>query len=79
MNAELLENKINSLTSNLYQSEHPFRSSLSGLGTNQCLLSDIVAQWGRIDEKNHLIIVVSALGVAQTSISYAFSCIQDQL
>lgn len=78
MNAELLANEINSLTSDLYQLEHPFRSSVSALGTNQWL-SDILAQWGSIDEKNHLLIVVSALGAAQTGSSYALSCIQDQL
>lgn len=79
MNAELLANKISSLISDLYQLEHSFRSSLLALGANQWLLSDILAQWGRIDEKNHLIIVVSALGAAQTRIFYVLSCIQDQL
>lgn len=71
MKTELLANKINSLTSDWYQLEHPSRSSLSALGTNQWLLSDILAQWQRTDEKNHLIVVVSALSAAQTSISYA--------
>lgn len=53
MDAEVLANKINSVTSDLYQLEHLLRSSLLALGTTQWLLSDILPQQERIDKKDH--------------------------
>lgn len=57
MDAEVLANKINSVTSDLYQLEHLLRSSLLALETNQWLLSDILPQQERIDKKDHQLIV----------------------
>jgi len=49
--AEVLANKINSVTSNFYKFNQPLQSSLSALGTNQWLFSDILPQWEIITEK----------------------------
>lgn len=57
MDAEVLANKINSVTSDLYQLEHLLRSSLLALRTNQWLLSDILPQQERTDKKDHQLIV----------------------
>lgn len=57
MDAEVLTNEINSVTSDLYQLEHLLRSSLLALGTNQRLLSDILPQQKSIDRKDHQQIV----------------------
>ena len=78
MDAEVLANKISSATSNLYKLGHPLQSSLSALGTNQWLLSDILPQWERINEKDHQLIV-NALDAAQNNVSLALNCIQAQL
>ena len=48
------------------------------LGTNQWLLSDILPQWERINERDHQLIV-DALGAARNNVSPALSCIQAQL
>jgi len=48
------------------------------LGTNQWLLSDILPQWQRINEKDHQLIV-NTLGAAQINVSLALSCTQAQL
>ncbi|KAK4811065.1 hypothetical protein QYF61_016351 [Mycteria americana] len=77
IDAEVLVNKL-STTSDLNKLEHPLRSSLLALGTNQWLLSGILPQWERINERDHQLIV-DALGVAQTNVSLALSCIQAQL
>ncbi|KAK4810571.1 LOW QUALITY PROTEIN: hypothetical protein QYF61_004534 [Mycteria americana] len=78
IDAEVLINKLSATTSDLNKLEHPLRSSLLALGTNQWLLSDILPQWKRINERDHQLIV-DALGVAQTNVSLALSCIQAQL
>ena len=78
IDAEVLVNKLSTTTSDLNKLEHPLRSSLLALGTNQWLLSDILPQWKRINERDHQLIV-DALGVAQTNVSLALSCIQAQL
>jgi len=54
---EVLANIINSVTSNLYKLNQPLQSSLSVLGTSQCLLPDILPQWERITEKDHQLIM----------------------
>ncbi|XP_075346023.1 uncharacterized protein LOC142403694 [Mycteria americana] len=78
MDAEALANKISSATSNLHKLERSLRSSLSALGTNQWLLSDLLPQWERINEEDHQLIV-NTLGAAQINVSLALSCIQAQL
>ncbi|KAK4828276.1 hypothetical protein QYF61_024941 [Mycteria americana] len=78
IDAEVLVNKLSTTTSDLNKLEHPLRSSLLALGTNQWLLSDILPQWKRINERDHQVIV-DALGVAQTNVSLALSFIQAQL
>jgi len=42
IDAEVLANKISSAASDLYKLDKPSQSSLSTLGTNQWLLSDIL-------------------------------------
>ncbi|KAK4821384.1 hypothetical protein QYF61_018922 [Mycteria americana] len=54
------------------------RDRITTLGTNQWLLSDILPQRERINERDHQRIV-DALGVAQYNVSLALSCIQAQL
>ena len=78
IDAEVLANKINSVTSNLYELTQPLQSSLSALGTNQWLLSDILPQRERITEKYQQLIV-DALAVTQINVSLVLSCIQAQL
>jgi len=77
MDAEVLANKINSTTSDLYKLENPLQSSLAALGTNQWLLPDILPQWERICEKDYQLIV-KTLGAAQINVLLALSCIQAQ-
>lgn len=48
-------------------------SSLLALGTNQWLLSGILPQWQRTNERDHQLIVD-----AQNNVSLALSCIQAQ-
>ncbi|KAK4832916.1 hypothetical protein QYF61_026559 [Mycteria americana] len=67
--AEVLVNKL-STKSDLNKLEHPLRSSLLALGTNQQLLSDILPQWERINERDHQLIV-DALDAAQNNVSLA--------
>lgn len=50
--AEVLANKL-STRSDLNKLEHPLRSSLLALGTNQWFLSDILLQWERINDRNN--------------------------
>ncbi|XP_074424308.1 uncharacterized protein LOC141735521 [Larus michahellis] len=78
IDAEVLANKLSTTISDLNKLEHPLRSSLLALGTNQWLLSDVLPQWERISKRDHQLIV-DALGVAQTNVSLALSCIQAQL
>ncbi|KAK4811160.1 hypothetical protein QYF61_019791 [Mycteria americana] len=67
IDAKVLVNKLSTTTSDLNKLEHPLRSSLLALGTNQWLLSGILPQWERINERDHQLIV-DALGVAQTNV-----------
>ncbi|XP_076212573.1 LOW QUALITY PROTEIN: uncharacterized protein LOC143169181 [Aptenodytes patagonicus] len=78
IDAEVLVNKLSTATSDLNKLKHPLQSSLLALGTNQWLLSDILPQWERINERDHQLIV-DALGAAQNDVSLALSCIQAQL
>ncbi|XP_067164812.1 uncharacterized protein [Apteryx mantelli] len=78
IDAEVLMNKLSRVTSDLHKLEHPLHSSLLALGTNQWLLSNVLPQWERINERDHHLIV-NALGVAQYNVSLALSCIQAQL
>ncbi|KAK4818868.1 hypothetical protein QYF61_021073 [Mycteria americana] len=78
IDAEVLVNKLGTTTSDLNKLEHTLQSSLLALGSNQWLLSDILPQWEKINERNHQLIV-DALGVAQNNLSLALSCIQAQL
>lgn len=56
MEAGVLTNNVNSVTSDLCQLKHPLHSSPSALGTNQWLFSDILSYWERTDEKDHQLI-----------------------
>ena len=78
IDAEVLADKLSTATHDLKKLEHPLQSSLSALGTHQWLLSDILPQWERVNEKDHQLII-DALGIAQNNISLALSCIQAQL
>ncbi|XP_076194341.1 uncharacterized protein LOC143160464 [Aptenodytes patagonicus] len=78
IDAEVLVNKLSVATSDLSKLEHPLWSSLLTLGTNQWLLSDLLPQWERINEKDHQLIA-NALGTAQNNVSVALSCVQAQL
>ncbi|XP_076185054.1 uncharacterized protein LOC143156043 [Aptenodytes patagonicus] len=78
IDAEVLVNKLSTATSDLNKLEHPLRSSLLALGTNQWLFSDILPQWERINEGDHQL-MVDALGAAQNNVSLALSCTQAQL
>ncbi|KAK4806434.1 LOW QUALITY PROTEIN: hypothetical protein QYF61_013927 [Mycteria americana] len=76
--AEVLAKKLATVTNDLSALKHPLQSSFSALGANQWLLSDILPQWGEVNEKDHQLIV-DALGVTQNNVSFALSCIQAQL
>ncbi|KAK4823936.1 LOW QUALITY PROTEIN: hypothetical protein QYF61_008322 [Mycteria americana] len=78
IDAEVLANKLATVTNDLSALKHPLQSSLSALGANQWLLSDILPQWGEVNEKDHQLIV-DALGVTQNNVSLALSWIQAQL
>ncbi|XP_072707269.1 uncharacterized protein [Ciconia boyciana] len=78
IDAEVLANKLATVTNDLSALKHPLQSSLSALGANQWLLSDMLPQWGKVNEKDQQLIV-DALGVAQNNVSLALSCIQAQL
>ncbi|XP_067170013.1 uncharacterized protein [Apteryx mantelli] len=78
IDAEVLVNKLSTTTGDLNKLEHPLRSSLLALGTNQWLLSDVLPQWEGINERDHQLIV-DALGAVQINVSLALSCIQAQL
>jgi len=78
LDAEVLANKINSVTSNLYKLNQPLQSSLSALGTNQWLLSDVLPQWETITEKDHQLIM-DALAATEINVSLTLVCIQAQL
>uniref|UniRef100_A0A8C3PND6 Uncharacterized protein n=1 Tax=Calidris pygmaea TaxID=425635 RepID=A0A8C3PND6_9CHAR len=78
IDAEVLANKLSTTANDLNKLEHPLRSSLLALGTNQWLLSDVLPQWERINKRDHQLIV-DALDAAQTNVSLALSCIQAQL
>ncbi|XP_075625630.1 LOW QUALITY PROTEIN: uncharacterized protein LOC142604244 [Balearica regulorum gibbericeps] len=78
IDAEILANKLAAATKDVQGLQHPLRSSLSALGANQWLLSDILPQWKQINENDHEIIL-ETLGTAQGNISLALSCIQAQL
>ncbi|XP_074021302.1 uncharacterized protein [Numenius arquata] len=75
---EVLANKPSTITNDLNKLEHPMRSSLLALRTNQWLLSDVLPQWERINKRDHQLIV-DTLDAAQTNVSVALSCIQAQL
>lgn len=75
IDAEVLINKLSTDTSDLHKLEHPLRSSLLALGTNQWLLYDILPRWEKINERDHQLIV-NALGIAQNNVSLVLSCIQ---
>ena len=70
IDAEVLSNRISSATSNLYKLNQPLQYSLSALGTDQQLLSNILPQWERISEKDNQSIV-NALGATQINVSLA--------
>ncbi|GAB0206309.1 hypothetical protein GRJ2_003096500 [Grus japonensis] len=78
IDAEVLANKLAAATKDVQGLQHPLRSSLSALGANQWLLSDILPQWKQINENDHEIIL-EALDTAQSNISLALSYIQAQL
>lgn len=75
---EVLLNKLSATTSDLSKLEHPLRSSLLALGTNQWLLSDILPLWEKINERDHQLIV-EALGMVQGNLSPALRCIHTQM
>lgn len=78
IDAEVLANKLAAATKDVQGLQPPFRSSLSALGANQWLLSDILPQWKQINE-NDRERILEALGTAQSNISLALSYIQAQL
>ncbi|XP_042748656.1 LOW QUALITY PROTEIN: uncharacterized protein LOC122192214 [Lagopus leucura] len=78
IDTEILMSKLNAITSNIHELQHPLQSSLSGLGTSQWLLSDVLPQWEKIDRKDHLLIM-DALSAVQGNTSLALSCIQAQM
>ena len=78
IDAEVLANKLATVTSDLNALKHHLQSSLLALGNNQWLLADKFPQWGKVNEKDHQLIT-DALGAAQNNASLALSCIQAQL
>ncbi|XP_053911664.1 uncharacterized protein LOC128850707 isoform X1 [Cuculus canorus] len=78
IDSEVLMNKLATTTYDLAKMQQPLRSSLLALGTHQWLLSNILPKWEKMNVKDHKLIL-DTLGVAQSNISLALSCIQAQL
>ncbi|XP_059701393.1 uncharacterized protein LOC132326766 [Haemorhous mexicanus] len=78
MDAEVLANKLETVTSGVQGLLKPLNSSLSSLGMGQWLVSEVLPTWEQISEKDHQVLL-QALGVEQSNISLALSCIQAQM
>uniref|UniRef100_A0A8D2P6W1 Envelope glycoprotein n=1 Tax=Zosterops lateralis melanops TaxID=1220523 RepID=A0A8D2P6W1_ZOSLA len=78
IDSEVLLNKLAATTTDLTQLQQPLQSSLSALGTQQWLLSNILPNWEKVNVKDHKMII-DALDVTQNNISLALSGIQAQL
>ncbi|XP_042636068.1 uncharacterized protein LOC117005032 [Catharus ustulatus] len=75
---EALMNKLATTTEDLTKLRQPLQSSLTALGTQQWLLSNILPNWEKVDVNDHKLIV-DGLGATQSNFSLALSCIQAQL
>ncbi|XP_027758309.1 uncharacterized protein LOC114067216 [Empidonax traillii] len=78
MNAEVLANKLEAVTSGVQSLFKPLNSSLTSLGMGQWLVSEVLPTWEQIDEKDHQVLL-RALGIEQSNVSLALSCIQAQM
>uniref|UniRef100_A0A8C3RGZ0 Uncharacterized protein n=1 Tax=Cyanoderma ruficeps TaxID=181631 RepID=A0A8C3RGZ0_9PASS len=78
MNAEVLANKLETVTSGVQGLLKPLNSSLSSLGMGQWLVSEVLPTWEQISEKDHQVLL-QALGIEQSNVSLALSCIQAQM
>ena len=52
IDSEVLANKLSTIMEDLSRIQHPLRSSLLAVGNNQYLVSDILPQWERLNEKS---------------------------
>ncbi|XP_063277375.1 uncharacterized protein LOC134563397 [Prinia subflava] len=71
-------NKLAATTRDLTRLQQPLSSSLSALGTQQWLLSNILPNWETVHVNDHKL-MIDALSIAQNNISLALSCVQAQL
>ncbi|NP_001159385.1 uncharacterized protein LOC422926 [Gallus gallus] len=78
MNAEVLANKLEAVTSGVQGLLNPLNSSLTSLGMGQWLVSEVLPTWEHISEKDHQVLL-QALGIEQNNVSLALSCIQAQM
>ncbi|XP_068023774.1 uncharacterized protein [Melanerpes formicivorus] len=78
MNAEVLANKLEAVTSAVQGLFNPLNSSLANLGMGQWLVSEVLPTWEQINEKDHQLLL-RALGTEQNNVSLALSCIQAQM
>ncbi|XP_023803468.1 uncharacterized protein LOC111945006, partial [Cyanistes caeruleus] len=78
IDSEVLMNKLAVATKDLTKIQQPLRSSLTALGTQQWLLSNILPNWERVNVDDHKLII-DALSATQNNVSLALSCIQAQL
>nr|XP_010297308.1 PREDICTED: uncharacterized protein LOC104632952 [Balearica regulorum gibbericeps] len=78
MNAEVLANKLEAVTSGVQGLLSPLNSSLASLGMGQWLVSEVLPTWEQISEKDHQVLL-QVLGIEQNNVSLALSCIQAQM
>ncbi|XP_066405256.1 uncharacterized protein [Molothrus aeneus] len=78
MDAEVLANKLETVTLGVQGLLKPLNSSLSSLGMGQWLVSEVLPTWEQISEKDHQVLL-RALGMEQSNVSLALSCIQAQM
>lgn len=68
IDSEVIINKLVTINNYLNKLQHPLWPSLLALGTNQWLLTDILPQWERINEKDRQLII-DTLSVVKANIS----------
>ncbi|XP_071413119.1 uncharacterized protein [Pithys albifrons albifrons] len=78
MNAEVLANKLEVVTSGVQSLLKPLNSSLTNLGMGQWLVSEVLPTWEQINERDHQLLL-RALDTEQNNVSLALSCIQAQM
>lgn len=78
IDSEVLMNKLATTAGDATKLQQPLQSSLTALGTQQWLLSNILPNWEEVNVNDHKLII-DALGATQNNISLALSCIQAQL